>query len=187
VRIFTYLSDKDLFKEIYKNQLAKRLLNAKSASDDAEKSMISKLKMQCGATFTQHMEGMMNDLAQSGDQEGDYSTKKYKEFLKKAGADGAEIPTVDFNVKVLTGGNWPSYKQYNEMTLPSEMEKSVHSFDEFHTKVNVSRKLTWSHSQGTAIVKGTFGEGKKKSTFDINVTTLQAVAFMLFQDGVELG
>ena len=38
----------DFFAEIYRNQLAKRLLNNRSTSDDAERSMISKLKLRCG-------------------------------------------------------------------------------------------------------------------------------------------
>jgi cullin 1 len=46
VQIFSYLTDKDLFAEIYRNQLAKRLLNQRSASDDMEKLMIGKLKLR---------------------------------------------------------------------------------------------------------------------------------------------
>ena len=52
VQLFSYLNDKDLFSDIYRNLLAKRLLNQKSANDDAEKSMIGKLKLKCGAQFT---------------------------------------------------------------------------------------------------------------------------------------
>mmetsp|Transcript_70999 Transcript_70999/g.199257 ORF Transcript_70999/g.199257 Transcript_70999/m.199257 type:complete len:522 (+) Transcript_70999:189-1754(+) len=52
VQLFSYLVDKDLFSEIYKNQLAKRLLNQRSASDDHERLMISKLKARCGSQFT---------------------------------------------------------------------------------------------------------------------------------------
>jgi len=37
VELFSFLSDKDLFAEIYRNQLSKRLLYDSSASDDAEK------------------------------------------------------------------------------------------------------------------------------------------------------
>ena len=39
----------DIFAEFYKKQLAKRLLLARSSSDDAERSMIGKLKLRCGA------------------------------------------------------------------------------------------------------------------------------------------
>ncbi|KAG4171598.1 hypothetical protein ERO13_A12G219875v2, partial [Gossypium hirsutum] len=40
---------KDVFEAFYKKDLAKRLLLGKSASIDAEKSMISKLKTECGS------------------------------------------------------------------------------------------------------------------------------------------
>ena len=52
VQLFSYLMDKDIFGEIYRNQLAKRLLNQRSASDDMERVMIGKLKIRCGAQFT---------------------------------------------------------------------------------------------------------------------------------------
>lgn len=59
VRLFSYLSDKDIFAEFYKKQLAKRLLLARSSSDDAERSMIAKLKLRCGAQFTSKLEGKL--------------------------------------------------------------------------------------------------------------------------------
>ena len=42
--------------------LAKRLLVGKSASVDAEKSMLSKLKQECGGGFTSKLEGMFKDM-----------------------------------------------------------------------------------------------------------------------------
>lgn len=41
---FNFLTGKDVFEAFYKKDLAKRLLVGKSASVDAEKSMLSKLK-----------------------------------------------------------------------------------------------------------------------------------------------
>jgi hypothetical protein len=52
------LQGKDVFEAFYKKDLAKRLLIGKSASIDAEKSMISKLKTECGSQFTNKLEGM---------------------------------------------------------------------------------------------------------------------------------
>jgi cullin 1 len=43
--IFRYVDDKDVFEKFYKKFLANRLVGAKSVSDDAETSMISKLKV----------------------------------------------------------------------------------------------------------------------------------------------
>lgn len=42
--LFFFLLGKDVFEAFYKKDLAKRLLVGKSASVDAEKSMLSKLK-----------------------------------------------------------------------------------------------------------------------------------------------
>jgi len=43
--LFRFLQEKDVFERYYKQHLAKRLLLNKSASDDSEKNMISKLKV----------------------------------------------------------------------------------------------------------------------------------------------
>lgn len=43
--IFRYVEDKDVFQKFYSKMLAKRLVQQNSTSDDAEASMISKLKV----------------------------------------------------------------------------------------------------------------------------------------------
>ena len=58
--LFRFLQEKDAFEEYYKRHLARRLLNQKSASDDSEKMMISKLKSECGCQFTSKLEGNKN-------------------------------------------------------------------------------------------------------------------------------
>ena len=45
VVIFRYIQDKDIFESYYKQHLAKRLLGSRSVSDEAERSMIAKLKV----------------------------------------------------------------------------------------------------------------------------------------------
>ena len=63
--LFRYIQDKDIFERYYKQHLAKRLLLNKSSSDDLEKSMISKLKTECGCQFTSKLEGMFKDISLS--------------------------------------------------------------------------------------------------------------------------
>ncbi|KAJ3192225.1 Cullin-4 [Irineochytrium annulatum] len=60
--IFRYIRGKDVFEAFYKNNLAKRLLLARSASVDTEKSMLHRLKAECGAGFTSKLEGMFRDM-----------------------------------------------------------------------------------------------------------------------------
>ena len=56
-----------MFEAFYKKDLAKRLLLGKSASTDAEKTMITKLKAECGSQFTNKLEGMFKDVDLSRD------------------------------------------------------------------------------------------------------------------------
>lgn len=49
--VFKYIEDKDVFQKFYAKMLAKRLVHQNSASDDAEASMISKLKVSFLLTF----------------------------------------------------------------------------------------------------------------------------------------
>jgi hypothetical protein len=42
-----------------RKKLARRLLFDKSANDDHERSILTKLKQQCGGQFTSKMEGMV--------------------------------------------------------------------------------------------------------------------------------
>lgn len=43
--VFRYLKNKDMFVRFYKQHLGKRLLLNKSVSDDAERGILSKLKV----------------------------------------------------------------------------------------------------------------------------------------------
>ena len=65
--LFRFIHGKDVFEAFYKKDLAKRLLIGKSASVDAEKSMLSKLKQECGGVFTLKLEGMFKDMELSKD------------------------------------------------------------------------------------------------------------------------
>lgn len=49
--LFRFLQEKDVFERYYKQHLAKRLLLNKSVSDDWEKNMISKLKVNCSVFY----------------------------------------------------------------------------------------------------------------------------------------
>ena len=68
--------DKDLFVEVYRSYLGKRLLNEKSQSIDQERLMISLVKMSCGPAFTKKLEGMLNDLALAQEEAKNYEKHK---------------------------------------------------------------------------------------------------------------
>lgn len=78
ITVFRYITDKDVFERYYKGHLAKRLLLGRSVSDDAERGMLAKLKVECGHQFTQKLEGMFHDMKLSED-----TMKAYKTHLSQ--------------------------------------------------------------------------------------------------------
>ena len=118
----------DLF---YRKKLARRLLFDKSANDEHERSILTKLKQQCGGQFTSKMEGMVTDLTVARDHQ-----TKFEEFV----ADHPESnPGVDLAVTVLTTGFWPTYKTF-DINLPSEMVSSM------SISVHDTKRLTFTFS-----------------------------------------
>ena len=66
VALFRFIQGKDVLG-FYKKDLAKRLLFSKSASIDAERLVVGKLRSECGANFTTRLEGMFKDVDVSRD------------------------------------------------------------------------------------------------------------------------
>mmetsp|Transcript_19398 Transcript_19398/g.41007 ORF Transcript_19398/g.41007 Transcript_19398/m.41007 type:complete len:752 (+) Transcript_19398:221-2476(+) len=170
VRLFSYLSDKDIFAEFYKKQLAKRLLLARSSSDDAERSMIAKLKLRCGAQFTSKLEGMVTDMNLSSDIQSAFNEYVSEKEIKLE---------TDLTLQVLTTGFWPTYKS-DELNLPREMLQCITTFKAFFDQRHSHRQLRWVHSLGSATVVGNFLPGGKPKTHDLMVSTYQACVLLLF-------
>mmetsp|Transcript_86940 Transcript_86940/g.246499 ORF Transcript_86940/g.246499 Transcript_86940/m.246499 type:complete len:753 (+) Transcript_86940:88-2346(+) len=170
VELFSFLSDKDLFAEIYRNQLSKRLLYETSASEDAEKSMIQKLKMKCGAQFTSKLEGMITDLSLASDLQ-----KDFREHCDQLSEGKSALGGIDFNVTVLTTGFWPSY-QVQDANLCPEMQKAIQVFHNFYNGRTQHRKLQWIHSLGQATIAAKLN-GRRH---DLIVNSYQALILLLF-------
>ncbi|KAF9673357.1 hypothetical protein SADUNF_Sadunf10G0015600 [Salix dunnii] len=173
VKLLAYISDKDLFAEFYRKKLARRLLFDKSANDDHERSILTKLKQQCGGQFTSKMEGMVTDLTLARENQ-----TSFEEYLSN---NPNANPGIDLTVTVLTTGFWPSYKSF-DLNLPAEMVKCVEVFREFYQIKTKHRKLTWIYSLGTCNLIGKF----EPKTMELIVTTYQASALLLFNSSDRL-
>lgn len=97
IHIFRYLLDKDVFEGFYVSSFAKRLLETRQICEEAETSLVLKLKEECGAQFTQRLETMFKDMKMS--------EELCQEFKNTSPSKTFEI---DFSVKVLTQGHWPN-------------------------------------------------------------------------------
>eukprot|EP01127_Copromyxa_protea_P021858 TRINITY_DN7632_c0_g1_i1.p1 TRINITY_DN7632_c0_g1~~TRINITY_DN7632_c0_g1_i1.p1 ORF type:complete len:794 (-),score=146.07 TRINITY_DN7632_c0_g1_i1:75-2456(-) len=173
LQIFRFINGKDVFEAFYKKDLARRLLLNKFASMDAEKSMIQKLKTECGSSFTMQLEGMFKDISASGEvTEAFRDSNFYRDWEPK---------TVDAKVFVLTTGFWPPYPS-QKCNLPNELSSFVRVFENFYGERHNGRRLLWQHSLGQCSVVGMFPKGKK----DLEVSLYQAVVLNLFNQADKL-
>ncbi|XP_046853784.1 cullin-4A-like [Xenia sp. Carnegie-2017] len=171
--LFRYIQGKDVFEAFYKKDLAKRLLVGKSASVDAEKSMLSKLKQECGALFTIKLEGMFRDMELSKDV-----MVQFKQHLQNQ-----HLPSnIDMVVNILTFGFWPTYTPV-EINLPTEMLRYQETFKKFYLAKHSGRKLLWQNTLGHCVLKTEFSKGNTK---ELQVSLFQALVLLLFNDRINI-
>ena len=167
VRLFAYLVDKDLFSEFYRKQLATRLLMQRSANSDAEKAMIGKLKLRCGAQFTSKLEGMINDMRSASDH-----VAEFKAFLRQR---QLTLDGIDFTVQTLSTGFWPSYPM-DELKLPPQLSACLDAFRVYYDSKTNNRRLRWIHDLGTVTLAAAF----PKRRVDLILSTVQATLLLAF-------
>eukprot|EP00913_Durusdinium_trenchii_P003334 g3087.t1 len=97
VGLFAHLKDKDIFLDIYKSALSRRLLNKLSVSNDAEDCFITKLKVECGQQAIQKLASMFTDMA--------LSDQLQEEYMK--GSHSGSPGGVTHEVRVLQTNAWP--------------------------------------------------------------------------------
>ena len=171
--LFRHVQGKDAFEAFYKKDLAKRLLLGKSASVDAEKSMISRLKAECGAQFTAKLEGMFKDVDLSRDlMKAHNESKKVQETKTET---ETETNDVESYVNVLTAGSWPTYPRA-EINLPRELERARDAFAAFYLGKHSGRKLAWLDGLGHCVLRARFDKGEK----ELCTSTFQAAVLLLF-------
>jgi len=189
VTVFRFLQDKDVFENFYKQHLSRRLLTGRSVSDEAERSMISKLKSECGHQYTSKLEGMFQDMKLSED-----IMKQYKNSFttgssmarggRPAGSQSAmsiASSAIDLKVSVLTSGFWPG-PPGQPCELPQEVQECCSRFETFYLAKHTGRRLSWQPNHGWADLKAHM----PKSKHELNVSTYQMCILMLFNQHAAL-
>eukprot|EP00732_Lithocolla_globosa_P002391 Lithocolla_globosa_v1_NODE_1552_length_2491_cov_65.954023.p1 type:complete len:764 gc:universal NODE_1552_length_2491_cov_65.954023:2381-90(-) len=133
--VFKYVEDKDVFQKFYSNKLAHRLIYNTSASEDAEESMISKLKEACGYEYTAKLHRMFNDMQTSRDLQ-----KQFKDHL--VNTNSTKTLGMDMQVLVLGAGSWPM-SQNNTTLSVIDFERCMSKFQTFYHNKHNGRKLMW--------------------------------------------
>jgi len=166
--VFKYIEDKDVFQKFYSKMLAKRLVQHNSASDDAEASMISKLKQACGFEYTSKLQRMFQDVGVSKDL-----NDRFREHLSKT-----ESLDLDFSIQVLSSGSWP-FQQSAPFSLPTELERSYQRFTTFYSSQHSGRKLHWLYHMS----KGELITNCFKNRYTLQASTFQMGVLLMYNNG----
>jgi len=180
ISVFRFVADKDVFERYYKAHLAKRLLHSRATDDEAERGMLSKLKVECGFAFTQKLEGMFHDIRMSADL-----TESFRAFVQRMGEGEQQAPTpVDLHTSVLTSTFWPITHTANlgGCIMPPVIAKTISHFERFYHARHTGRRLAWQPGYGTADIKVAF----KTRKHELNVSTFAMIILLAFED-IEVG
>ncbi|CAJ2501391.1 Uu.00g042440.m01.CDS01 [Anthostomella pinea] len=193
ITLLRYLSERDKFEQYYQKHLARRLLHARSESQEVEQEMISRMKRELGNNFTSKFEGMFKDMSVSRE-----TTDEYRVHVRGLGE--VDEKQIDLSISVLGINNWPrevlgrfsgpADEDRVEASYPHEILKLQDSFFEFYTKNRNGRVLNWIGSAGSADIKCVFPKIPGKTTgplsrerrYEINVGTYGMIVLMLFND-----
>ncbi|KAI0916807.1 hypothetical protein AcW1_007843 [Taiwanofungus camphoratus] len=132
--LFKYIDDKDVFQTYYTTKLSKRLIHGVSASDEAEASMISKLKEACGFEYTNKLQRMFTDMSLSKDL-----TDQFKERMQQNHDD----MDLTFSIMVLGTNFWPINAPNNDFIIPADILPTYERFSKYYQQKHSGRKLTW--------------------------------------------
>lgn len=189
--LLRYVQDKDLFERYYKKHLCRRLLMNKSVSNEVEKQMISKMKIELGNNFTLKLEAMFKDMTISEELTAGF--KKHVEGL------GEKDPKrIELAINVLTSMTWPletmggvaadEEDQRPRCNFPVVVDKIKRGFEKFYSEKHSGRQLTWLANMGSADIKAVFPKvlqkdgSFKERRHDLNVSTYGMVILLLFNE-----
>lgn len=170
--VFKYIEDKDVFQKFYSRMLARRLVHSNSSSDDAETSMISKLKEACGFEYTNKLQRMFQDMQISKDL-----NKEFKEHI-----DGVEYKkSVDSTFAILGTGFWPLTAPSTPFGPPPEISAEIERFTRFYKHKHDGRKLTWLWHLCKGEIKAGYCKNSK-TPYTFQVSIYQMAILLLFNE-----
>ena len=168
LELFRFLEGKDTFEAFYKRDLARRLLMGRSASADAERSMLTKLRSECGTTFTHNLEQMFKDQEIGKDE-----MMAYNEF----GDNATRKAPLDLSVMVLSASAWPTYPDV-PLNLPDEAASELERWEKYYTSKHTGRTVKWKHSLAHCSLEARYPKGTKV----LMVSAFQAVVLLVFNN-----
>ncbi|KAI8908568.1 Cullin, partial [Gorgonomyces haynaldii] len=169
--IFKYIEDKDVFQKFYSKHLARRLVNRNSVSDDAEASMIAKLKEACGFEYTNKLQTMFTDISLSKDL-----NEAFKDQMEKT-HDKSEL--LDFEILVLQNASWPLQAPTSGFNIPDDLLKTYERFQGYYQSQHSGKVLNWLFQISKGELKTNYVKANKVS-YTFQVSTYQMAILLLY-------
>ncbi|KAL4073148.1 Cullin [Scleroderma yunnanense] len=129
--LYQYIEDKDAFQAFYTTRLVTRLIYGLSASEDAEISMLYKLKEICGFGYTNKIQRIFTDVSHSRD----FTESIFKEYTQHA--------DIDFNIVVLGRAYWPLSTTLDKFAIPPQIFPKYDYCSKYYRTKYPDHKLTW--------------------------------------------
>lgn len=167
--LFRFVHGKAVFEAFYKKDLARRLLMGRSASADAERSMLARLKTECGAGFTQNLEQMFKDVELAREEMLSYRQRMEDRLGYEKGKG------LDLGVNILSAAAWPTYPDI-PVVVPADIKRAIDGFELHYKSKHSGRKLDWKHALAHCQMKANFAKGSK----ELVVSSFQAFVLLLF-------
>ncbi|KAF2417427.1 Cullin-domain-containing protein [Tothia fuscella] len=175
--VFKYIEDKDVFQKFYSRMLAKRLVHTSSASDDAETSMISKLKEACGFEYTNKLQRMFQDIQTSKDL-----NSAYKDWCADTYAAEENKNAVDATYSILGTGFWPLTPPSTPFIPPQAIVKTYERFAVFYNHKHSGRKLSWLWQLCKGEIRANYTKSAQRIPYTFQVSTYQMALLLPFND-----
>jgi cullin-4 len=133
----------------------------------AEKDVVSRFKLECGASFTSRLEGMFKDMESSIEMWNGFRQElKDAELLKTR---------IKLGATVISSGIWP-HPPSIDAKLPSLVDNMESAFEKYYVDKHSGRLLSWNHALGSVIMKASFKAGAK----ELQVSIPQALILLAF-------
>jgi len=174
--VFKYIEDKDVFQSFYRRNLAKRLVNAGS-SDDAEMSMIGKLKDACGFEYTNKLQRMFQDIQTSKDL-----NTSFKDWTTSTYDTEDQKTHVDASYNILSTSVWPLHPPNTTFAPPLLLQRTCDRFGTFYASKHSGRKLTWLWQLCKGEMRVNYAKAQQKVPYTFQVSTYQMGILLLFND-----
>ncbi|KAL8445384.1 hypothetical protein Emed_005651 [Eimeria media] len=143
IALFALTASKESFEKYYRQDLAGRLLLRGLSNQDLERTVVQRLRDECGPQYTSKIEGMLNDV------------KLSEGLMEKMRADaecGALLASTGcaFSVKICAKGVWPAAPGGPVSLSPVQPFSSLLSIlNSFYAKTATGRKLQMMPALGT--------------------------------------